>query len=275
LTAHNTIADDVSSFVTNVDSGGTKLANVAQNDLVTIAPGYPANKGIAGATYMYLGSAATLDLAHTDYTSGSWRIVGFDTSLPTGPSTKPVSLQNGDRVVITQAALGQPQANGIVGAVYTYVGPSNTTTDLIHTDYTDTTKWTASFTTAPTAPGNTTKNVALQNGALVVISRAAAGQPQANGLIGNLYTYIGTSNTGGRPPTSSARTTPTPASGRISDRPPTTLRCRARGPSRCHCRTATSYRSARRARPSRRPTAPSAPSTATSGLRIPAPPPPT
>ena len=199
-TAHNTIADDVSAFVTNVDSGSTKLENVAQNDLVTIAPGYPAGKGVAGATYMYLGNAATLDLAHTDYTTGSWKIVGYDTSLPNGPSTKPVSLQNGDRVVITQAALGQPQANGIVGVVYTYIGASNTgstTTDLIHTDYTDTSKWTASFTTAPTAPGNTTKNVALQTGAVVTISRAASGQPQANGVIGSLYIYVGPSNTGG------------------------------------------------------------------------------
>src|SRR6202040_836164 len=104
--------------------------------LVTIAPGYPQGKGIAGATYMYLGNSATLDLAHTDYTSSAWKLVSYDTSL-SGSPTKVVSVNNGDIGLISRAASGQPQANGIVGTVYRYIGASDTgsaTTDLIAAD---------------------------------------------------------------------------------------------------------------------------------------------
>ena len=192
--AHNTITDDVSSFVVNVDSGNTKFRTVAPNELVTIAAGYPQSKGVAGATYMYLGtSSASLDLANTDYTSSLWRRVSYDTSL-SGTPTKPVSLHNGDTVLISQAASGQPQADGIIGTVYRYIGASNTgsaTTDLIAADYTDTTKWASAYDNAPTVAGNTTRNVTLQNGDLVLVSHAASG-----GVIGDLYRYIGPTNAG-------------------------------------------------------------------------------
>ena len=193
-TAHNTIADDVSSFIVNVDSGSTKFRTVQPNELVTIAPGYPQSKGVAGATYMYLGSSsASIDLANTDYTTGLWRRVSYDTAL-SGSPTKPVSLHNGDLVLISQAASGQPQADGIVGTVYRYIGASNTgsaTTDLIAADYTDTTKWASAYDNAPTVVGNTTRNVTLQNGDLVLVSHAATG-----GVIGDLYRYIGPTNAG-------------------------------------------------------------------------------
>src|SRR5262249_51186469 len=150
--------------------------------------------GVVGNLYRYIGASntggATTDLIQANYNdTTNWQNVGpprYDTSLQS-PRTKLVSLHNNDIVLISQAGPTQPQANGTIGGIYRYIGASNTggaTTDLIATDYTDTTNWAAAYNTTPTVAGNTTKNVALNSGDLVLISQAGNGQPQADGVVG-------------------------------------------------------------------------------------------
>src|SRR5258708_22154749 len=137
-------------------AGSTSLQT---GDTVKVAGGYNASKGVVGAIYLYVGSAATRDLAGADYTDTSlWHVVDDTRQV----QNKVETILTGDQV---QVAPDYDQTKGVIGNVYRYIG-SAAQIDLAQTDSLDATKWTDVAPLEPKydtvlAAGTTTKPVTV------------------------------------------------------------------------------------------------------------------
>jgi hypothetical protein len=167
-------------YDTAADSSSGDLKSLSTGDLVRVAQGYDASKGVVGDLYRYLGGNAQVDLAAANYKdTGTWTDLGA-ASATHDTTQGSVTLNNGDTV---RVASGHDATKGVVGDTYLYIG-STATRDLGGADYTDTSLWHLVYDTRQVQ----NKVETIYTGDQVQV---ASDYDPSKGAIGHVYRYTG------------------------------------------------------------------------------------